>query len=87
MLPKESYRMYSPAHGGEFPVVFPSTINHDEYRNFFPSDWVVVSAGMIRFDDCLAADYKIYCYGDSFSLRTKGRGNIDNDIIKNRISM
>lgn len=58
------------------PIVFPETLNHNEVADRFarPSD--VVGAGF-----CYIEDNKYVCYGESYSLKIKSRGELDSKVL------
>lgn len=79
------YIIFEDEVGNEYPVIFGDTINHKDMAKKI--ELKVISAGAMRFDDCLSEDFKIYCYGESQTLGIRGRGEIDTQIIKRFMSM
>lgn len=65
--------------GLEVPLIFPTTVNHIEIAQRIGMVFKVVSAGQCSVGN----DGKIYCWGESISLKVKSREE-DTEII-NRI--
>jgi hypothetical protein len=65
--------------GLEKPIIFDSTFNHSDIAEQVGG--IVVSAGSC-YDNCLSADFKLYCYGSSMTLRV----DIDTELIKRKLN-
>lgn len=61
-------------------ICFSETENHKDVAKRF-NDYKIISAGFIRFDDCIADDFKMYCYGESMTLGISSRSK-DTDLLK-----
>jgi len=70
-------------HGHEEMYIFPKTKRHDKFFETIshPGD-ILISAGFVGFNDCIADDFKFYCYGESISLGVRSRGGIDDKLLK-----
>jgi len=68
----------------EMPVAFSEMMNHAKVADAlnFP---IIVSAGFIYYEPCLADDPKIYCMGSSTSLRVSSRGDEDTKLFLNML--
>ena len=57
-------------------VSFSETLKHNDVAHRLGFK-IIVSAGFIYYDDCIADEPKFYCTGSSSSLNIGSRGNID----------
>lgn len=64
---------------GETPVIFPEDMYHDQIEEALGHQ-EVIAAGLVDLKDG-----KVRCYGESFSLGIKSRGEDDQVLIVHRL--
>lgn len=69
----------------KYPVIFSKTITHKEIAEKINLE--IISAGFIDFEEYIADDFKLYCYGESLGLNVKSRGKIDTKLIEIELSI